>query len=92
MAKTFIKTAIEISNDYELDIEIEEHLSHISATYYFDCGACMGFLRRIIEMSDDISFFDHIKGFDMVMSLDFYTKAVFKRGRLIQPQWSDLSR
>ena len=57
MAKTFIETAIEISNDYELDIEIEEHLSHISATYYFDCGACMGFLRRIIEMSDDISFF-----------------------------------
>ena len=92
MAKTFIKTAIEISNDYELDIEIEEHLSHISATYYFDCGACMGFLRRIIEMSDDISFFDHIKDFDMVMSLDFYTKAVFKRDRLIQPQWSDLGR
>ncbi len=92
MAKTFIKTAIEISNDYELDIEIEEHLSHISATYYLDCGACMGFLRRIIEMSDDISFFDHIKGFDMVMSLDFYTKAVFKRDRLIHPQWSALSR
>ena len=69
----------------------QEHLSHISATYYFDCGACMGFLRRIIEMSDDISFFDHIKGFDMVMSLDFYTKAVFKRDRLIHPQWSDLS-
>ena len=79
MAQTFIETAIEISNDYELDIEIEEHLSHISATYYFDCGAC-------------ISFFEHIKGFDMAMSLDFYTKAVFKRGRLIQPQWSDLSR
>ena len=81
-----------VSNDYELDIEIEEHLSHISATYYFDCGACMGFLKRIIEMSDDISFFEHIKGFDMAMSLDFYTKAVFKRERLIQPQWSDLSR
>ena len=91
-ARHFIQKAIEISNDYELDIEIEEHLSHISATYYFDCGACMGFLKRIIEMSDDISFFDHIKGFDMVMSLDFYTKAVFKRDRLIQPQWLDLSR
>ena len=50
MAQTFIETAIEISNDYELDIEIEKHLSHISATYYFDCGACMGFLRRIIAM------------------------------------------
>jgi hypothetical protein len=90
-AKTFIKTAIEISNDYELDIEIEEHLSHISATYYFDCGAGMGFLKQIIEMSDDITFFDHIKGFDLVMSLDFYTKAVFKRNRLILPKWSDLS-
>ena len=92
MAQTFIETAIEISNDYELDIEIEEHLSHISATYYFDCGACMGFLRSIIGMSVDMSFFEHIKGFDMAMSLDFYTKAVFKRERLIQPQWSDLSR
>ena len=30
-------------------------------------------------------------GYDLVMSLDFYTKAVFKRGRLIQPKWSDLS-
>ena len=29
MAQAFIETAIEISNDYELDIEIEEHLSHI---------------------------------------------------------------
>ena len=36
-------------------------------------------LARRTQMSDDISFFDNIKGFDMVMSLDFYTKAVFKR-------------
>ena len=91
-AKVFIKTAIEISTDYEIDIEIEEHLSHISVTYYFDCCAGMGFLREIIEMADDISFFNHIKGFDLGMSLDFYTKAVFKRDRLIQPKWSDLSR
>ena len=49
MAKTFIKTAIEISNDYELDIEIEEHLSHISATYYFDCGACMASLEELLR-------------------------------------------
>ena len=43
-------------------------------------------------MSDDIAFFDYIKGLDMVMPLDFYTKAAFKRDQLIQPQWSDLSR
>ena len=90
-AEYFIKTAIEISNDYKLDIEIEKHLSHISVNYSFDCCAGMGYLKRIIEMSDDIAFFDHIKGFDLVMSLDFYTKAVFKRDRLIQPKWSDPS-
>ncbi len=91
MAQTFIETAIEISNDYEVDIEIEEHFSHIAVNYFFNCSAAMGFLKKIIQMADDISFFDHIGGYDLVMSLDFYTKAVFKRGRLIQPQWSDLS-
>ena len=33
MAQTFIETAIEISNDYELDIEIEEHLSQIGRAH-----------------------------------------------------------
>lgn len=55
-ARNFIQKAIEISNDYELDIEIREHLSHISVTYTFDCCAGMGFLKSIIEMADDISF------------------------------------
>ena len=91
-AKDFIKTAIEISNDSEVDIEIKEHLSHISVTYFFDCCAGMGFLKKLIEMSDDISFFEHIRGHDLALSLDYYIKAVFKRGRLIQPKWSDLSR
>lgn len=84
-ARYFIQKAIEISNDYELDIEIREHLSHISVTYTFDCCAGMGFLKSIIEMADDISFFDHIGGYDLAMSLDFYTKAVFKRGGLFSP-------
>lgn len=90
-AKAFIKAAIDLSNAYEVDIEIEEHFSHISVNYFFNCSAAMGFLKKIIQMADDISFFDHINGYDLVMSLDFYTKAVFKRGRLIQPKWSDLS-
>ena len=51
----------------------------------------MGFLKKVIEMSDDISFFEHIRGHDLALSLDYYIKAVFKRGRLIQPKWSDLS-
>ena len=49
-------------------------------------------LARRTQMSDDISFFDNIKGFDMVMSLDFYTKAVFKRIGLFSPNGLTLSR
>ncbi len=90
MAKTFIKTAIEISNDYELDIPIMGHLA--TFLYYFDCGAMQGWKeKRILRCRMTSPSLIHIKGFDMVMSLDFYTKAVFKRDRLIHPQWSDLS-
>lgn len=91
-AKAFIKAAIDLSNTYEVDIEIEEHFSHISVNYFFNCSAAMGFLKKIIQMADDITFFGHIKGYDIVLSLDYFTKAVFRNGRLIQPDWSDLSR
>lgn len=91
-AKAFIKAAIDLSNAYEVDIEIEEHFSHIAVNYFFNCSAAMGFLKKIIQMADDITFFDHIKGYDIILSLDYYTKAVFRNGRLIQPDWSDLSR
>ena len=90
-AKAFIKAAIDLSNAYEVDIEIEEHFSHIAVNYFFNCSAAMGFLKKIIQMADDITFFDHIKGYDIILSLDYYTKAVFRNGRLIQPDWSDLS-
>ena len=92
LAQAFIEVAIDLSNTYEVDIEIKEHFSHISVNYFFDCSAAMGFLKKIIQMADDITFFDHIKGYDIVLSLDYYTKAVFRNGRLIQPDWSDLSR
>lgn len=45
-AKAFIKAAIDLSNAYEVDIEIEEHFSHISVNYFFNCSAAMGFLKR----------------------------------------------
>lgn len=84
-AKKFIKTAIDISNTYEIDIEIEEHLSHISVAYYIDCGAEMGFMREIMAMSDNLNFFTRINGYDLVICLDYYTKAVYKKGKLLRP-------
>lgn len=80
-AKRFIQTAIEVSNTYEIDIKIEEHLSHLTVYYYFDCSGCMGFLKQVVAYADDLTFFSHIEGYDIVMAIDYYTHAVYRRGR-----------
>lgn len=85
-AKKFLRKAIEVSELYEMDIKIEHHFSHISATYYFNYGGAMKHLTDVIGMADDIAFFGRKdKEYDIVMSLDFYTHAEYRRGRLVNP-------
>ena len=84
-AKAFVKTAIEISQIYELDVKITQHYSHISVDYYINNTASMGLLKRVVAFADDISFFSKIKGCDIVMSIDHYTHAVLRHGRQMQP-------
>lgn len=84
-ALTFLTKAVEIAETYELDTKIEEHIDHISVNYYFDCSGCMGFLKSIIVYADDISFFNNIDGFDIVISIDFYTHAVYRNNRRVKP-------
>ncbi len=84
-ARDFIRKAVEVSELYEIDIKIEEYTSHVCVTYYFNCGGGMKHLTDIIGEADDIAFFTHIKGYDIVMSLDFYTHAEYRRGRLVNP-------
>lgn len=85
-ANEFVRKAIEVSNLYEMDIKIEKRTSHISATYYFDFGGGMKHLTDIIGMADDLAFFGRKdKEYDIVMSLDFYTHAVYRNGRKVNP-------
>ena len=84
-AEAFVKTAIEISETYELDVKIVKHHSHISVNYYFNSTGCMGFLRKVIMFADDIEFFTNTKGYDIVMSIDHYTHAVIRNGKRIKP-------
>ncbi len=84
-AEAFVKTAIEISETYELDVKIEKHHSYISVNYYFNSTGCMGFLRKVIMFADDIAFFANTKGYDIVMSIDHYTHAVIRNGKRIKP-------
>ena len=85
-AKAFVRKAIEVSTLYEMDIKIEKRTSHISATYYFDFGGGMKYLTDIIGMADDIAFFGRKdEAYDIVMSLDFYTHAVYRNGHKVNP-------
>lgn len=84
-AKIFINQAIALSELYEMDIEIREHISHISVMYFFNCSACMKHLIEVIKEADDLAFFKDIDGFDIAMSLEFYTHAEYRNGRKIKP-------
>lgn len=84
-AQQFLRTAIDVSSTYQLDIKVKEHRSHITVYYYFNSSGCMGFLRRVLEYADDLAFFTNIKGYDIVMAIDYYTHAVYRRGRKVNP-------
>ena len=84
-AELFVKTAVHISETYELDVKIVQHYSHISVTYYFNSSGSMGFLKHIIRFADDIAFFANIKGYEIVMSIDHYTHAETRHGQRVHP-------
>ena len=84
-ADEFIKLAIEISELYELDTKISEKDSCIEVNYSFDCAGDMVFLLSVFRKADSISFFTGIYGFDITISLDYYTHAVYNKGRLVRP-------
>ena len=84
-SEKFIQTAIEVSELYELDTKIERHLDHISVNYSFNCCGGMRDINRVFGMADQFSFFKDIYGWDITVSLDFYTHAVVRNGRVVAP-------
>lgn len=84
-AKEFIKQAVCISRTYEIDMIASEHIDHISVDFFFDAAGDMSFLKDVIAFADNISFFTKINGFDITLSLDHYTHAVYRNNRRIRP-------
>lgn len=78
-SEKFIQTAIEVSELYELDTRIERHVDHISVNYAFDCG-CMRHINRVFGMADQCAFFKDVHGWDITVSLDFFTHAMKRSG------------
>lgn len=89
-AQDFIDLAIKTGKFYELDTIIRKADSHITASYSFDSGGDMMILLPILREADNIAFFAGIRGYEITMSIDFYTHAVFHHGRLVYPADIDL--
>lgn len=81
----FIRTAIEVSELYELDTKIERHIDHISVSYSFDCCGGLRDINRVFGMADEFAFFKNIHGWDITVSFDFYTHAVLRNGMIMYP-------
>lgn len=84
-SEDFIRVAIEVSELYELDTKIERHFDHISVDYSFNCCGGLRDINRVIGMADQSSFFKDIIGWDITISLDFFTHAVVRNGRVVAP-------
>lgn len=84
-AQAFIAAVKNVSGIYQLDVKITEHIDHISADFYFNAGGSLRYMKEVLKLADDISFFANVYGYEIIMSLDYYTHAVFVGGRQIYP-------
>lgn len=71
--------------NYELDTRIERHTDHISVNYSFNCCGGMRHMNRIFGMADQFSFFKDVDGWDITISMDYFTHTVIHNGRIIAP-------
>lgn len=79
-AQRFILTAKRSCETYQVYTKITRHFSHISVELGFPSSGCMGFLKRLFVMADDITFFSDTKGYEILVILDCYTHAVYHNG------------
>lgn len=82
-SEKFIQTAIEVSELYELDTKIERHIDRIIVNYSFDSCGGMREINRVFGMADEFAFFKDIYGWDITVSLGFFTHAVVRNGRVV---------
>lgn len=81
----FVETAIAISELYEMDIKITRHPSHITVNFSFDCCGGIQKFQHVFGLADEFAFFNGINGYDITISMDYYTHAVIRNGRIVAP-------
>lgn len=85
--QTFINLAIELSSEYEINMDITEYCYRVEVKIYADDSSFAGYLKtlfaRLITMCDRISHFANLKEkeFDLTLILDYHTHAHYLDGR-----------
>ena len=83
-SEKFIEMAIELSEHYEIDIVIKRYHDSINVNYYFDGGSIRN-INNLFGMADEFSFGKDVLGYDIEVSLTYYTHAKTRQGRTITP-------
>lgn len=87
--QSFIDTAIQISNVFQLDLTVEKNDECVSATFTVEGGPCPESLKPLFILADRY-FFTVCKDYRLMISLDYYTHRVYRNGRLLAPiRWED---
>lgn len=83
-SQRFIQQAIKISEEYELDIEIQKLDTSIIIYISFDGPRILAReLKLLIAVADNVETFSDVFDRDITLVLQYYTKAVYRRGRCI---------
>lgn len=80
LVENFLKTAIQVSEEYEIDLTVTKCDELVSACFTVESGPCAEALKPLFILADRY-FFTVCKDYRLMISLDFYTHAVYRNGR-----------
>ena len=82
----FISVTKEIADLYEMDVLITEHDEKITVRLKLDIDGSFPALKRLILLTDDISFDCGEKERQITILLTYYTHAIYRSGKQVFPE------
>lgn len=82
----FISVTKEIADLYEMDVLITEYDEKITVRLKLDIDGSFPALKRLILLTDDISFDCGEKERQIIILLTYYTHAIYRSGKQVFPE------
>jgi len=84
----FIDIAVKLSSEYEIDMDIEDHLYYISVCMYLGSASFVGRLKALftllLTLCDRITYLTTENGdYDFTITLDYHTHDHYLSGRQV---------